>query len=185
LSKDKLTATVAPSGTKGAVFTSIGKTKGKWYWNIRAITGGPNFSVGLANASFTKAFTFLGDDNNSVAFYAFDLNIPLTFWINNKIAGVPANIPTTDVDGAVFRMAWDADNHLLFVQSPEMVKAIGPNAWNNQANADPATGAGGLDVSVLGTGTIWPALGMAEPGSSGQLIVAGLTDVPSGYSLLA
>lgn len=184
LSTDKLTATCG-SGTRSVALTTVGKSAGKWYWNFKAVTGGPNLSVGLANSSLNIPVNFLGVDANAIGFYSFDPTIPLTYWLNNQILLGPTVAAAPDVNGATYRLAWDAGGKLLWLQSPSMMTAIGPAAWNDNPNADPATGVGGLDVSALGGGELWPAVALGDNGTVVQLIVAGLTNAPKGFSLLS
>jgi hypothetical protein len=181
LSDDKLTATCG-AGIRATALTTVSKTAGKWYWKVKIVKAAQGSAVGLANANFSLSNSWLGLDANSIGFYM--VQPPLTFWRANKEILVPPGAPKGDVDGAEIRMAWDATAHRLWVQSPAML-VIGPHAWNDAANADPATGLGGLDVSALGTGPLTPGLSMVDQGASGQLIVAGLTDVPDGFSPLS
>ena len=185
LSDDKLTAMCG--GTVGIAVATVGKASGKWYWKVKAVKAGPNFAVGLVNAKAPISGTFLGglDGGNGVGFYSCYATQPLSFWVNNNLYGpwYQGLNGALDVDSAEYRQAWDADKHLWWVQTPAMVSTIGAKAWNNQANADPATGVGGIDVSAFGA-ELWPVLGMAESGSAGLLEVTGLIDAPAGFVAL-
>ena len=66
-----------------------------------------------------------------------------------------------------------------------MVAAINPKgmAWNNSANADPVAGVGGIPIAPLGGGTVWVAAGLAEQGSSIEIVAPPLT--LTGYSVLS
>ncbi len=187
LNVDKTIATNG-SGLKSAVRAAVAvkATDLIVYWVMKALKGGQNFAVGIANGSFPMAGDFLGQEGNAFGFYSFDPAIPLTGWLNNREVEMPITKVTvgTDIDGAEFRCVLNAQKKLFFWQTPEMVTVFGQNAWNDNPNADPITGVGGQDISVLGGGPWWPIVGTAENGESAQLITTGRTDVPIGATLL-
>lgn len=194
LSLDGVTVTCAVAG-KFVAKTTVAKSAGSWLVGIKDLTTGPDFAFGLVNANFPNNQFYLGSDANGIGFYPSDAVTPGAFWLKNNIIpaiGQPGRPPQAGAakgaSGDLYLMAWDADAKLLRVKTPQMVSLLGPNTWNWQANAwNPVTGtftaASGLDVSSLGS-ELWPAIGLADTGTSGSLVLTGLPAM-AGYAVLA
>lgn len=154
------------------------------------VHGDANWAIGLMDGSQQLSGYYLGSTGDSIALYPL-ANPHMCFWRNNAIIVSTGGVTVgSEADGAVLDMAWNADTHRLFLRSPAMVAAFGAHAWNNNSNADPTTGSGGIDTSVLGTGQLWPACGLAGSGTAALLIVdaASLADLVTllpGYAPLA
>lgn len=77
--------------------------------------------------------------------------IPTTIRQNNAaVLTPPGNAPAADTAGAVVTCCVDDDAKLVWFTSPTMRAAYGANAWNDSATANPATGTGGIPITVSG-----------------------------------
>lgn len=176
------------TGTKAAVAAAVAvlQTDQIKYWVVKALKGGANLAVGLGNSKFPLTYTYLGQEGNALGFYSFDPRIPLTEWLNNREVEQPITklAVGVDIDGAEFRCVVNVPKLAFFLQTPEMRRVFGPNAWNDNPNADPIAGVGGQDISVLGPGPWLPLVGTVETGESAQLITTGRADIPVGATML-
>ncbi len=131
LSNGGLTATSAISGTTipCASFINSGASSGKYYceWTGSQTTG--SLVVGLAETTFngdvgatTGVFSLGGDGN---------------FYINATSAGALGSVGTSTMG-----MAIDLNANLGWFR-------LGSGNWNGSGTANPATGAGGIDISSL------------------------------------
>jgi hypothetical protein len=124
----------------------IGKKTGKYAWEIVADISntGDHFMTGLCNQAFEVSFWNsvygLGSTANSVGWKS------TTLLVNNATVATMPQIATGDV----IQHAVDFDAKLYWVRK------VGGN-WNGSATANPTTGVGGIDISILGTGLIYPA----------------------------
>ena len=80
--------------------------------------------------------------------------------------------------GAVLCAAFDLTNQLVWFR-------VGSGSWNADGTANPATGAGGISYSSIGTSTVYP-LGSTDSGLDGLTANFGAStfsqSVPSGFS---
>jgi hypothetical protein len=77
--------------------------------------------------------------------------VPTTIRQNNAAVLTPSgNAPAADAAGAVVTCCVDDDAKLVWFTSPTMRAAYGSNAWNDSATANPATGTGGIPITVSG-----------------------------------
>jgi hypothetical protein len=187
LSSDKLTATLAAAApVKGGVLVGLGKKAGKWTGAFKIVKAGPNVAVGLANSSYVLGFDYLGSEaaSNSIAMYSCGTSNSLTVWLhNNIIKSPPMGAAGHDVDGAVVQWAWDADKDLWYVETPAMRTAVqAAGAWNDDPNADPVAGIGGISTSWRNGATLWVAAGLADQGTSIMIVPPPVT--LAGYSPL-
>lgn len=68
LSNSDRTATITPTGTRAAVRATIGKSSGKWYWEV-FLSGAVNTpAIGVANSSMPLT-NYVGQDSNSWSYF--------------------------------------------------------------------------------------------------------------------
>lgn len=181
LSADKLTAT-CPGG-KVTALSSVPIPATPWYAKVKIVKGGPNWTVGIVNIAYSPTLGYLGLDNNSIGFYPDD-RVAQSFWVNNKLIEYATGsiTPAASADGDVVKIAGVGTK--IFVQTPSMVAAFGPDSWNSLPKvsfSDPHTGA--VDFAVLGSGNLWLAFNESDTGTAATLITdaASLADGPAGY----
>ena len=134
--------------TAGAVRATkaLGGLKYYWEtWTLEDVSLITDYGyAGIANGSFTLTSASLGADTNGVGIKS-DLGaIKLNGSTLATIGGFSAsgNVCQIAVDGTAKRL-WARIN--------------GTGNWNNDASADPATGANGLDISSI-SGSLYPTL---------------------------
>jgi len=163
LSNSDRTATGTGAGGVRSIFSTA---TGKIYWEV-TYNGGTGPGIGIANASATLATVYNTPTNAAVSYNT-------TTWINNVSqagAGIPISVAIPQC------VAVDLGGKLIWFRSG----AAGN--WNNSGTANPATGTGGLNITVLGT----PLFALAGTSSSAQLIAnfgatAFTGAVPSGFT---
>jgi hypothetical protein len=97
LSGGNLTATVGAGG--GMVRSTIGKSSGKWYWEVTRNSGGPDCVIGIANSSASLT-SYLGVDANGRGYIGSTGN-KIT---NASAAAFGASYAATDVIGVALDM---------------------------------------------------------------------------------
>jgi hypothetical protein len=157
LSNGNLTSTITGSTWQSALAT-IGKSSGKWYWEIKfeGTQGGTDLIGGVGLSTITLA-SYLGSDANGYSYYNGSPGIK----INN---GTQTNVNTTFTVNDVIGYKLDMDGGSLAVQK------------------------NGIDVATLFTGlsgTFYPAYSQINTGN--QLTVnfgatAFAYTVPSGFN---
>ncbi len=152
-------------------------SSGKRYFEIvinSIFQGSIQVSIGLVTASFVLS-NFMGDDLHSAGLSS-DGKVTI-----NSTAVVAANANLKPVAENVIGFAFDYSAKRLWVKNISK-----SSNWNNDAAADPATGANGLDMSPM---TWAPFFICAQPFSwrrdiiglnTGQLAYAG--SIPSGFT---
>lgn len=139
LSNGLLRATSNASGD-GAVRATFLRASGKYYCelNMQVVAGGDtggglaNANAVLANIGGSVAGAFMQFKGGNVY-----NNGALVFGNGNMAAG------------GVLQIAYDADAHLAWFK-------FASGNWNNNASANPATGAIGVNVSGIDTGGLYP-----------------------------
>jgi hypothetical protein len=123
----------------GAVQSVGSASSGKKYFEfVVTAQPAPSFNfVGIGNGSFTAP---LGGDSNGAG-----LDVSGSLTIGGSVVGsvIAAGWNVGDAVG----IAVDLDAKKLWVRYPDM-----SNTWNNDASANPATGANGFDMSTLAVG---------------------------------
>ncbi len=171
-----------PEGDGGAsanVRGGIGKTNGQWYFETLIDVMAWN-CVGLMNEAFTDTIL-----DNSMTPMQTANTIAYATW-----AGAIQSADETLVelggieDGTVICHAVDLETRRYWMRFND-----GP--WNGGAPEgapaiDPATGVGGLDISGLGTGMIYPVACIWEGGKITSRFAPGETtqSIPSGFQVL-
>lgn len=149
LSGGNLTATGSGAGSVGATHTFSGKT----YFEVTPTntTGTPAIGIASRVFGFSSAVN-LGTSTTSVAFLA---NGQVLY--NNAALTTIQTYAGTNVIGVAF----DPIGKLIWFRT-------GPGSWNNSGTADPASGAGGIDLSstAFAGGTIVPAVGFSATGTA-------------------
>jgi hypothetical protein len=130
LSGGNLTATGSGAGGVRSIFSV---TTGKWYWEVAFISGaGPG--IGAANTTAALATVWTTPTNAAVAYNG-------AIKVNNVLVSGGVTINT----GLTIGVALDVGGGLIWFRSG----AAGN--WNGSGTANPATGAGGANIAVLGT----------------------------------
>jgi hypothetical protein len=126
--------TVAFSGTgAGGVRSVYAASSGKWYWEVKFVSG-TTPGIGIANATATLSTVWTTPTNAAVAYNA-------SIYINNVSQGIAFSL----VAGTTVCIALDVGAKLIWFRSG----AAGN--WNNSGTANPGTGTGGLNITVLGS----------------------------------
>lgn len=177
LSGLNLIATAGAASVNMPVFgTGIISTGKKKYWEVTVTTNGSQantFAVGVGNAlASTGDNEFLGIDANSITLYDSGL-------VYYNAGGVTTIAPF--VQGNVVCVAVDFMAGLIWWR-------VNGGNWNNSAAANPATGAGGIALSV--SGTLTPGLGLYYNGTTqdvgtGNFGASTAFTVPVGFTTFA
>jgi hypothetical protein len=140
LSNGDLTATYTGGFGNGTVRTAIGRSSGKWYWEITYVhIEQLNTSTGLTSSS-TSLPIQPGTANGQA-----NVNGGGVVWINGTTPGVLGGGSIGSLsDGSIVRVAVDLDAKLIWFRV-----SGGGNVWNGNAAADPATGIGGLSIAAM------------------------------------
>lgn len=127
-----------------AVRSSTGKSSGKWCAQVTLNTM-PSFNGGVGLDNGTEPLTgFLGGAGSQGAAFYPNYNTGQTIY-QNGVFVVSGASPSTDGEGVT--IAVDVDAKKWWVSDSVMVAAS--QTWNNSGTADPATGAGGIDISYM------------------------------------
>ena len=131
-----------PAETKGTVGT-FGLTKGKWYWEIKAVDVGSNTQIGLYDGTDGNGFptSYLGVNSSSWGVISNDGNT-----IHN---GSQASYGSSFSDNDILQVALDMDNGKWYVGK----NGTYFNSGNPATSTNPAHT--GIDT---GTGTIFPSI---------------------------
>lgn len=159
LSNGNLTAS-KPGGTSAwsSVLGTTNKRHGKWYFEVTNSSLSNTFDeiVGVVNTSFST--TNYPGQANSVGFQV----------SNNSALGTSGSWPGTSfVQGDTWFIAVDFDAGLIWAANSANTQ------WNLNALANPATGAGGLDITPLSTDSEPVVEWGSTPTPGNLLIIAG------------
>ena len=164
-SADLLTATAGGSATVGAqpqsCVSTTSITLGKVSFEVTMAALTQNAGIGLCNASW------INGTSGGLGINAFGIKYDpttgqnsrpaLTAYYNGAAILAPTGTPAGDVAGATITGCLDRTLGQVWYTSPAMRAAFGPDAWNDSATANPATGAGGIEIGQVitpGVGTI-------------------------------
>lgn len=141
----------------------IGKSSGKWYWEL-LIDDSSYVQVGLSNYDY---FDYSGTGGQTPNYLQENANaIGAGYGTTDGNLVYNSSTQTTQpafANGDVLEFALDANAKLFWYRK------AGGN-WNGNASYDPATGVGGVSVSGLGTGKLYPAVQIfADFGENGQI----------------
>jgi hypothetical protein len=151
-----------------------------------AITGKKVFSVTLSRTNTAAGVSnvlqdvsgegYLGENANGAGYFADTTGGGWFF--NNSSGGIPAEVFSGSFPRTVY-LAIDVTAKKLWARLDS------DTIWNGSAGADPVTGTGALDISLM-TGSIYPACGLTTTLSTGILDPAatGLSP-PSGFTALS
>lgn len=161
----------AQSTAAGNHFIRANKVRatGKWYFEVSMVTVvGGNTGAGLANA-LADAATLAGGDAGEGFIQFRSGNV----YYNGASQFTNGNMGA----GGLLQVAYDADAHLAWVRFQS-------GNWNGSGTANPGTGAGGVDVSAIDEGGLFPVLifGTANDSAIGAFAVGDLVNAPpSGF----
>lgn len=168
LSGSNLIATSSASGN--GVRAADKQTANKYYWETVLTTAGIAYGVGAANGTATLSSVYTTPTGAAVVYASGSI------WINNTNTGT--SLGSLAAGGVVVCHALDVTGALYWARSG----AAGN--WNNSGTANPATGAGGLNVSSLGGSGLYPlaAFGVAATLTARFGDSAFTGTVPSGFT---
>lgn len=122
--------------------STTSKTSGKWYFEFYCNFSGTNVGAGVGNSSITTTLWSPTPGGVNGAIYRRAGGV-ITWAVKGASAdGTNSNAPSA---GHTIQIAIDLGANLFWAR----VFGRTPN-WNNSGTADPATGAGGFDISGLG-----------------------------------
>lgn len=129
-----------------------GKSAGKWYFETE-ITNAFTVIVGLMNIDFAPYIIadWTGADNWDSAI-GYSVGDGQVRYENTNVQAMP-----TVTNGQVVCHAIDLDARRYWVR-------VGNGDWNNTPGANPTTNTGGIDISALGTGMIYPVATIGAQG---------------------
>lgn len=168
LSNAKLTAGsayVRAGGVGTGVRGIIGRSSGKLYFEFATGTAGDVAGNPIQYGLCTSAAT-LGSGPTDAA-YIENFGAVMRCECNGTAYGQPAafcGLPTTS---GIVGVAIDFSAALIWLKSYNSSGNAVGKQWNITLNGDPATGAGGIDVSVLSSATLYPFIGMRNSLSGG------------------
>lgn len=153
-----------------------GKSTGKWYFETE-IVNTFTVQVGLMNLEFAPYILadWTGADYSP---YAIGLNVEDAKIRYDNTDLIDMNAAT---NGTIISHAVDLDAKRYWIR-------VGSGTWNNSPTANPATNTGGIDISALGTGMIYP---VATIGAEGGQVRSRFKQVnqtqarPTGFSAIA
>lgn len=151
LSHNDLRAT-ANSNTDGSVRAVDGKSSGKWFFEITDVE-----NVSMSSAAGVGLIT--GGRPLASAFTSGTQGVVLLGNGSVFLDGVFELTLAASIIGSTIGIAYDADDHLVWFRE-------NGDFWNNDANANPETGIGGIDVSIIDANGLWPAAGTGDTGDS-------------------
>jgi hypothetical protein len=153
------------TGSEGIRATSS-RSAGKLYFEATisgTLTG--TLSIGLATANWVRNVgTELGGDLDSFGWYpiASPTSPAQAAFINNQL--LTSSTPN-DVSGAIISFVFDLTNDLFWVTSPAMRAQGGVSTWNNNPQANPTLGTGGLSLATLNPGPYFIASCTTDSGA--------------------
>jgi hypothetical protein len=126
---------VTSSGSPSWSFNlaTIGVSTGKWYWEIKSVSGS-SIMLGISSLFSTSASDQLGESNNQYSY-----NDSGLIRNNGSTLATYSSYTTNDIIG----IALDATNNKFYVS----------NNGTFQNSADPSAGTGGISISQTSSGT--------------------------------
>ena len=184
-SNSDLTVT-ATLDTAAAVYGTIGKTTGKYYWEVTFNNPNSTTSAGVGIGQVTNATNvYVGSANTAFGWY--HSTGSGTIWTNN-VAQSPNWADFGNANGTLVCLALDLDNKKIWGR-------IGSGGnWNNDVigNQNPATNTGGFALpSALYAAALYPACSLAHVTTAADVFTGAFTFAswagiaPSGFGLWA
>jgi hypothetical protein len=137
------------NASNGGVRSVHSHTSGKYYWEYTLTTlNQTSTGFGIANASANLATV-----NSSIGVNACFVTFTGNIFLNGSNSGVALS-PNLPPGGQVC-CALDMTANLLWIRS------TATGQWNGSGTANPATGAGGLNISSIASGGIFPMFNWA------------------------
>jgi len=124
------------SGASNAVRATDRQVTGKFYWEVTLTTASASYGVGYANQSATLSSVYSIPTNAIIVYTSGSI------WLNNVNTGI--TLGSLAAGGVVLCLAVDIANRLFWAR----IGAAGN--WNANAAYSPATGYGGIDISLIG-----------------------------------
>ena len=178
LSGGNLTATKNTVDSFQSVRATVSKSTGKYYFECTTVGGGSGGQtiVGWANGAASLA-TFFGATSDSIAYQG---SSGALFMNGVTIA----SYDTWGNPGEISRIAVDWGAKKIWVGR------VGTGLWNGSGAADPATGAGGVNIAAINAGPYFPGVSVYSAASPSSLTVNfGATPfagfLPSGFSVVS
>lgn len=165
LSNGNLTAVASSSGQ--AVRATVGKSSGKWYFEVTVNSAKTFGTVGVATASASLS-TWVGGD-------AYGYGIATSFAYNNGSSNALTQFAVTD--GDVIGVAVDLDNGEVWFRE----NGAGSWAGTSSGNGDPVTRAYPRFSGL--SGTFYPACAPAGSGGQHTINATLLYTPPTGFSI--
>lgn len=173
LSDSDLTMTYAP-GDYGNAFATQSRDTGKYCFLALCVQNGSDRAIGIANASASLVVDdWPGFDDNSLGVYG-----DMSLWFDGNLEIAAPSPGEFWFPGTYILCAVDLDADLFWFK---LFNAAGEGDWNNDPDADPETGVGGFDISVIHSGPIFP-FGSAH--QSGKITIDMSPDstlIPEGF----
>jgi len=140
-----LTVTCTGCGSGAAIGRGTNNHSiGKWHVELTATTVGlAGYQVGLANIAQPLNVVLGGDNRDGIAYIA---NSGIVQY--NNTTELTLNTYTS---GAIICEEVDLTNLLFWV------KLSTDTYWNGSSSANPATGAGGINIATISSGILYPA----------------------------
>jgi hypothetical protein len=147
LSTNDRMATLTTFGTTSYVRAVNAESTGKRFFTVQGASASmASVVVGLCQAGATAAQIFAGTD--SAVMLSGNGNIVVDAVYSGSTLG------GTSIIAKVVQVAVDLDAKLVWFRKTN-VDGTSPTNWNNNASANPATGAGGISIAAL-TGPLYP-----------------------------
>lgn len=160
LSNLNLTATQASGSLYVTARATAGKSSGKYHveFQLGAATSWNNVGVGFATSALDLGDYISVSGQTSIGLYGYTGNVGEIFYDDAPALDIgTANMP---INGARIAMEVDFAAGKLWVAKDSA-------DWNGNASANPVTGVGGFDISVmLAGGAIFPAVSTKAVGDS-------------------
>ncbi len=166
-------AAVAPGSGKSGIAT-IGKSSGKWYWEI-TWNAGTYLFVGIAKQT-TSLTTYVGATNDGWSYYAYSLSSSGTLYHGSVTITYGSSWTAGDVIG----VALDMDNGAVYFRKN--------GTWQNGGVPTSGSSKTGAAYSLTLPMTVYPAWGLAdsEPGKKSCVANFGYrqfrNNPPAGYN---
>lgn len=160
----------APGFSNAMARAYCGAASGKYAWETVLDDVSQTIYVGMCNSAFEASIwddvASLIESVNAIGYSGADVRY------NNAVVAT-LGAPVT---GDVIQHAVDLTARRYWIR-----KAGGQ--WNGSASADPSTGVGGIDISALGAGMLYPAGGIFSQGGqlTSRFAASQMTLVPSGF----
>lgn len=136
----------APAGVRADQF----RDAGKWYIEIELDAVDAASGVGLSTLTAVLANLGQTATDCTILLGGGGVYVDEVFQVN--IGGVPT--------GGIASIAYDADAHLVWFRRDN-------NGWNNDEDADPSSGIGGIDVSSIDASGLYPCFASGATDQTG------------------